>query len=75
MKVTLVIADNPLRGRPGQNDVTITVSGDPDLPDSPAGHRMALASAAYCAAVSMLAHLHGETAEMTFMKMPWGSAQ
>lgn len=31
MTVTITIADNPLAGRPGQANLTMTVSSEPDL--------------------------------------------
>lgn len=76
---TLRVADNPLAGRPGQNDITVTVAGEPELPLRPDGtlnpddHARLLESPAFCATVAALAHLVELTAETVVLRMPWGS--
>lgn len=66
-EVTIKIADNPLRGQPGQSDFTLTISSEPDLelpkdgslPD-PDTLSPALLGAMHC--VASLANLTYETA-------------
>lgn len=78
--MTVLVADNPLRGLPGQTDLTITVSGEPDLPlpggevDEATMNRL-LESPAFCAVVSMLGHVAGIAAETVVMSMARGSEQ
>lgn len=73
--VTIQIAENPMAGLPGQNDLTITVSSEPDmefregqpLPD-PDDVPLAVVAAIEC-----LHHLTGLTHEAAFVMVAKGS--
>lgn len=68
MTVTIKLTDNPMAGLPGQNDLQIVVSGEPDinwdevdgLPDP------ATMPASLVAAVEMLQHITGMAHEAVF---------
>jgi hypothetical protein len=79
LKMTVVFADNPLAGLPGQNDLTITISGEPDIPLGPGGRadsalmEQLLESPAFCAVIECMAHVAGLAAETVLMSMARGS--
>jgi hypothetical protein len=73
--VTITVADNPMRGMPGQNDITVTVSSEPDLP-MPADGSLpdpATLPLSILYATEALAHLAGITAETALIKIAQGN--
>jgi hypothetical protein len=73
-KVTITLSDNPLAGMPGQNDLTIVVSGEPDLPLGPDGAFPPVEDLpmSIIAAVEMLSHLTGQVHETVYLTMARG---
>lgn len=67
--VTITVADNPLRGVPGQNDITVTVSSEPDLklPSDGSLPDPATLPLSVLYATEAIAHLAGMTAETALM--------
>jgi hypothetical protein len=73
--VTITVADNPLRGMPGQNDITVTVSSDPDL-ELPADGSLpdpATLPLSILYATEAIAHLAGLTHETALIRIAQGN--
>jgi hypothetical protein len=75
--VTMTIAENPLAGQPGQNDLTITISSVPDLKlpadgSTPAADDVPIA---ILAATEMVAHVCGLAHEAVLHTIKPGSSQ
>lgn len=68
--VTVTIADNPLAGQAAQNDVTVTISSDPDLPLGPDGQPdESKATLAMRLAGAMVAQLPALVAEVSVIRV------
>lgn len=73
--VTITLVDNPLAGRPGQTDYTLTISADPDIETGPNGELPPpeSLSPATLAAVMAVAEIAKISLEASFVHIAKGS--
>lgn len=72
--VTMVLADNPMKGMPGQSDYTITVSSEPDFNYKPGQPLPDIETMPIplVAAIEMIAHVAGLSYEASMLLVARG---